>query len=78
MGCDSESHRLHICSLKLHGQQDRVKCLTDCPTVQCRQCGVKANSVEYICAAHLQQDAPNVEGGHGTVELDEIGKAHSG
>ena len=78
MGCDCESHKLHICSLKLQGQEERIKSLTDHPTVECRQCGVKANSLEYVCAAHLKEDAPNVEGGHGLLGLDEIGKPHAG
>ena len=29
-------------------------------------------------AAHLGEDAPNVEGGHGSVGLDEVGKPHAG
>lgn len=78
MSCNCESHTMHICYLKSHGQDDCIKTLTDNPTVECRQCGAKANSLEYICAAHLGEDAPNVEGGHGSVELDEIGKLHEG
>jgi hypothetical protein len=78
MSCDCETHKLHICHLKSIGQHERVGRLTDNPTVQCRQCGAKANSIESICAAHLKEDAPNVEGGHGNVGLDEVGKAHAG
>jgi len=69
---------MHICYLKSHGLHDCIKPLTDNPTVECRQCGARANSSEYVCAAHLKQDAPNVEGGHGTAGLDEIGKVHEG
>ena len=78
MGCTCESHTKHICYLKSHGQEECIKALTDHPTVECRQCGAKANSLEYICAAHLRQDAPNVEGGHGSARLDEVGKPHAG
>ena len=78
MSCNSESHKLHICHLKMNGQQDRIKSLTDSPTVECRQCGVQANSLEFVCAAHLKEDAPNVEGGHGSLGLDQIGKPHAG
>jgi len=78
MDCNCESHKMHICSLKARGDEESIKAVTDNPTVQCRQCGAQANSIEYICAAHLKEDAPNVEGGHGSVGLDEIGKVHAG
>ena len=78
MNCNSESHKTHICYLKSQGQEECIRSITDNPTVECRHCGAKANSLEYICAAHLGQEAPNVEGGHGSVSLDEIGKPHAG
>jgi len=78
MGCDCESHQMHICYLKSHGQDERVRALTSDPKVVCRQCGAQANSSEYLCAAHLKEDAPNVEGGHGSVGLDQVGKPHTG
>ena len=78
MGCNCESHKMHICYLKSQGEDDCIKSLTDNPTVVCRQCGAKANSIQNLCAAHLGAEAPNVEGGHGSVSLDEIGKPHSG
>ena len=77
MSCTCESHNMHICSLTREGKDDLVRSLTDNPTVQCRQCGVKANSLQYICAAHLGGDAPNVEGGHGNLGLDQVGKPHA-
>jgi len=78
--CDVESHNMHICYLKMQGQgmDDCLKSVTDKPTVECRHCGAKANSLEYVCAASLEEDAPSVEGGHGTVDLDEVGKPHEG
>jgi len=64
--------------LKLQGKDDCIKRLSDNPTVECSQCGAKANSLEYVCAAHLGEEAPNVEGGHGSADLEEIGKPHAG
>jgi hypothetical protein len=78
MSCDCSNHHMHMCALKAQGQDDLIKSLSDNPTVECRQCGVKANSLENVCAAHLGDEAPNVEGGHGSVGLDEIGKPHAG
>jgi len=78
MSCTCESHTQHICYLKSHGQGECLKAITDAPTVECRHCGAQANSAEYVCAAHLKQDAPNVEGGHGSISLAEVGKPHAG
>lgn len=78
MSCNAESHKMHICYLTLHGDEESIMRISDNPTVECQHCGAKANSLEYICAAHLGKEAPSVEGGHGTVPLDEIGKPHSG
>jgi hypothetical protein len=78
MSCDSNNHQMHMCALKAQGQDDLIKSLSDKPNVECRQCGAKANSIENICAAHLGEEAPNVEGGHGDVSLDEVGKPHAG
>ena len=78
MSCTSEHHQKHMCALKSQGLDDCVKTLSDKPTVECRQCGAKANSAQNLCAAHLMDEAPNVEGGHGSVGLDEIGKPHEG
>lgn len=78
MSCTCESHTKHICYLKSKGLDDCIAAVTDNPKVECRQCGAHANSAEYLCAAHLKQDAPNVEGGHGIVGIEEIGKQHAG
>src|SRR6185369_3594590 len=73
-GCtDDASHKMHMCYLKSQGLDLCIKSISDNPTVECRHCGAKANSVENVCAAHLEGDAPNVEGGHGSVGLDQIG-----
>jgi len=78
MSCDCKNHQMHICQLKSLGQHDLVASMSDNPVVQCHQCGARANSIEYLCAAHLGKEAPNVEGGHGSVGLEEVGKPHSG
>jgi hypothetical protein len=78
MECKVEAHNKHICYLKLHRLDDCLKGVTDNPTVECKHCGAKANSLEYVCAADLEEDAPNVEGGHGTVDFDEVGRPHAG
>ena len=78
MSCDSEHHQMHMCALKRQGLDDCIKSFSDKPTVQCRNCGAKANSSKNLCAAHLLDDAPNVEGGHGSLDLDQIGKPHAG
>lgn len=78
MSCDEKNHQMHMCALKRQGLDDCIKSLSDHPTVECRQCGAKANSSKNLCAAHLGDWAPSVEGGHGTVGLEEVGKPHHG
>jgi hypothetical protein len=78
MSCDEKNHQMHMCALKAQGMDDCIAKYSDRPTVECNKCGVKANSSKNLCAAHLLDSAPNVEGGHGTVSLDEIGKPHEG
>jgi hypothetical protein len=78
MSCDSKNHSMHMCALKAEGKDDCIRDLSDRPTVECNKCGAKANSVKNLCAAHLMQEAPNVEGGHGSVGLAEVGKPHAG
>ena len=78
MHCDSKNHSKHMCALKAQELTDCIIILSDKPVVTCKHCGAKANSVHNICAAHLGAEAPNIEGGHGFVSLDEIGKPHAG
>jgi hypothetical protein len=78
MSCDSKNHSMHMCVLKAQGKDDCIRDLSDQPTVECKKCGAKANSVKNLCAAHLLHDAPSVEGGHGSVSLADIGKPHAG
>lgn len=75
---DSTNHSNHMCSMIEQGRLDEVKALSSEPTVECNHCGRKANSIKNICAAHLGCNAPTVEGGHGSVGLDDIGKPHAG
>jgi len=78
MSCDSKNHSMHMCVFKAQGKDDCIAILSDKPTVECKKCGAKANSVKNLCAAHLLHDAPSVEGGHGSVSLEDIGKPHAG
>ncbi len=78
MSCDSKNHQMHMCALKAQGMEECIRSFSDKPTVECRKCGIKANSSKNLCAAHLLDEAPNVEGGHGSVTLEEVGKPHSG
>jgi hypothetical protein len=67
-----------MCFLRSENKDDLIRSLSDNPTVECRHCGAKANSIENVCAAHLRETAPNVEGGHGIVDFEDIGKPHAG
>jgi len=67
-----------MCALKAQGLNDCVRLLSDKPKVECRHCGAKANSIQSVCAAHMMEMAPNVEGGHGNVSLEDVGKPHAG
>lgn len=78
MSCDDKHHQMHMCALKAQGLDECIKKFSDKPTVECRKCGVRANSSKNLCAAHLGDWAPNVEGGHGSVGLEEVGKPHEG
>ena len=78
MPCDSKDHSKHMCALKLRGMTDCIVVLSDQPLVECKHCGAKANSIKNICAAHLGDAAPNIEGGHGSVSLEDIGEPHAG
>jgi hypothetical protein len=78
MNCNDENHQVHMCALKAQGRDDLIRSLADHPTVACQHCGARANTIQNICAAHLGANAPNIEGGHGTVSLDEVAKPHAG
>jgi predicted nucleic acid-binding Zn ribbon protein len=47
--CDSEDHKLHICALKAANMTELVRCLTEQPTVECANCGARANKQENVC-----------------------------
>ena len=78
MKCDSKDHSKHMCALKAQGQEECIQELSDNAVIECKHCGAKANSLKNVCAAHLAEMAPNVEGGHGNVDFAEIGKPHAG
>ena len=67
-----------MCVLKAQGLEECIRSLSNHPLVECRKCGAKANSPQSLCAAHLGEWAPSVEGGHGSIGVEEIGKPHSG
>ena len=46
MSCDSKNHSMHMCALKAQGKDDCIRDLSDKPTVECKKCGAKANSVK--------------------------------
>ena len=50
MSCDIEQHKMHMCALKSQGEDDCIKSLSDNPTVQCSNCGAKANDPQNLCA----------------------------
>jgi hypothetical protein len=74
---DLEAHKLHACYLKARGLDHQNKNIFDNPTMECHHCGAKVNCEEHICAARLGEEAANVEGGHGVIEMDQIGKSHA-
>jgi len=78
MNCTCETHTMHYCHLKRTGQEDCLRSITDNPAVTCSHCGARVNDVRYVCAAHLGTAAPNVEGGHGSIGLEDVGKPHAG
>lgn len=78
MKCDSKDHSKHMCAMIAQGLDECVQIFSDKPTVECKYCGAKANSIKSVCAAHMVDMAPNVEGGHGSVKFDDIGKPHAG
>ena len=49
MGCDSEFHKEHLCALKKAEKTELVRCLSDRPTVECGNCGAKANRPDNVC-----------------------------
>ena len=50
MGCDSEKHKEHMCALAAANKIELIRCLSDKSTVECANCGAKANSPENVCS----------------------------
>lgn len=50
MACDVESHKKHMCALKTEGNDECIRSLSDNPTVECSNCGAKANEAKNLCA----------------------------
>jgi hypothetical protein len=49
MGCEGENHKEHMCQLRAEQNEELIKCLSDNPTVECSNCGAKANSPDNVC-----------------------------
>lgn len=49
MKCDPASHKEHMCALKAANDTQTISCLSDNPTVECGNCGAKANSPDNVC-----------------------------
>ena len=49
MGCEGENHKEHMCALNAANKTDLITCLSDNPTVECGNCGAKANVAENVC-----------------------------
>ena len=50
MACNIEQHKMHMCALKEENNKECIKSLSDKPTVECGNCGAKANSPENVCS----------------------------
>jgi hypothetical protein len=50
MACDIESHKKHMCALKAEGNVECILSLSDKPTMECGNCGAKANEAKNLCA----------------------------
>lgn len=50
MACDIESHKKHMCALKAEGNEECILSLSDKPTMECSNCGAKANEAKNLCA----------------------------
>ncbi len=49
MGCEGENHKEHMCALNAANNVELIRCLSDKPTVECGNCGAKANRPENVC-----------------------------
>ncbi len=49
MNCNQEHHKMHMCALKSQNEDECIKSLSDKPTVECKNCGAKANDAKNVC-----------------------------
>jgi hypothetical protein len=42
-------HPGHMCELESEQEWETIKCVSDHPTVQCENCGARANGAKYVC-----------------------------
>jgi len=62
MAGTKKDHRKHLCVLKEQGLDDWLQRLSNRPTVICRYCGARANSLRNICAVRLTRGGPMLKG----------------
>ena len=57
MECDSVLHKMHMCALAATAANaDLVKSLANKPTVECENCGAKANDPKNVCSPRQLPD----------------------
>ncbi len=49
MKCEPTSHKQHMCALTADNDTKTISALSNKPTVECGNCGAKANSPENVC-----------------------------
>ena len=47
--CAGEEHQGHLCELESQQEWDIIRQITDHPTVQCQNCGNRANRARNVC-----------------------------
>ena len=45
----AEEHAGHMCELESQQDWETITCVTGHPTVQCGNCGARANAARYVC-----------------------------
>jgi hypothetical protein len=51
----AEEHPGHMCELESEQDWETIRCVTDRPTVQCENCGARANAARYVCMSEELQ-----------------------
>ncbi len=72
-----KNQRKHICELTEQGLQNWIQRLTDKAKVECRYCGVKANSLRNVCAVRLMEKIPEAEESRAHLRRSAPGRSHA-